>query len=161
MTKLAHTQKDKKQSDLNQLQQQLVALYQHAGKDERNAILGHIDWFLSFVSPETKDFWLDCQQKLKAIDKTSTPLFPLGSIYLTIGAREALEEADQMPVEFLAKHQSGDWGIVCENDRKENEFSLANGFRLLSAYKTSNDIKLWVITEAGRSSTTILLPSEY
>ena len=161
MTNLAQTHKDKKQSDLNQLQQQLIALYQKADRDERNAILGHINWFLSFVSPEAKDFWLECQQKLKAIDTTSTALFPLGSVYLTIGAREALEEANQMPVEFLAKHQSGDWGIVCEDDRKENEFSLANGFRLLSAYKTANETKLWLITEADRSSTTILLPSEY
>lgn len=161
MNNLAQTKIETKQSDLNQLQQQLIALYQKASRDERNAIIGHIEWFLSFVSPEAKTFWLECQQLLKAIDTTSTALFPLGSIYLTIGAREALEEAKQMPVEFLTKHQSGDWGLVCEDDRKENGFSLANGFRLLSAYKTVNDTKLWVITEADRGSTTILLPSEY
>ncbi|HEX8195317.1 MAG TPA: hypothetical protein VF571_03825 [Pyrinomonadaceae bacterium] len=161
MNNLAQTQKDTKQTDLNQLQEQMIALYQEAGIDERNAILGHLNWFLSFASPEAKNFWLDCQQKLKAIDTDSPALFPLGKIYLTIGAREAFEEGNQMPVEFLAKHQSGDWGLVCEDDRKENEFSLANSFRLLSAYKTANGTKLWVITEADRSSTTILVPSEY
>jgi len=88
-------------------------------------------------------------------------LFPLGRTFLTIGAEEALEESNQQPQEFLALHQSGNWGDVCESDKKENEFSLANGFRLLSAYKTANGTKLWVISEANRSSTTILLPSEY
>ncbi|HEX8195562.1 MAG TPA: hypothetical protein VF571_05065 [Pyrinomonadaceae bacterium] len=88
-------------------------------------------------------------------------LFTLGRIFLTIGAEEALEEANQQPQEFLALHQSGDWGNVCDDDKKENELSVKEGFRILSAYKTANDTKLWVITESDRSSTTILLPSEY
>jgi hypothetical protein len=88
-------------------------------------------------------------------------LFPLGRTFLTMGAEEALDESNQQPQDFLALHQIGDWGLVCESDKKENEFSLVNGFRLLSAYRTANDTKLWVITEANRSSTTILLPSEY
>ncbi len=88
-------------------------------------------------------------------------LFPLGEIYLTIGVQEALEESNQMPNEFLAKHQSGNWGLVCEDDKKENELSVKEGFRILSAYKTDRDVKIWVITEADRSSTTVLLPSEY
>lgn len=88
-------------------------------------------------------------------------LFSLGMTFLTIGANEALEESNQLPIEFLAKHQTGDWGIVCTEDRRENELSVKNGFRILSAYRTTNGTKLWVITEADRSSTTILLPSEY
>jgi hypothetical protein len=62
----------------------------------------------------------------------------------------------QQPGDFLARHVSGDWGDV-----KENELSLQHGFRLLSAYHTSAGDKLWVITEADRSSTCILLPEEY
>ncbi len=88
-------------------------------------------------------------------------LFPLGEIYLTIGVQEALEESNQMPNEFLAKHQSGNWGLVCEDDKKENELSVKEGFRILSAYKTDRDVKIWVITEADRNSTTVLLPGEY
>ncbi|MEJ7863171.1 MAG: hypothetical protein WKF90_16200 [Pyrinomonadaceae bacterium] len=88
-------------------------------------------------------------------------LFPLGEIYLTIGVQEALEESNQMPNEFLAKHQSGNWGLVCEDDRQENELSVKEGFRILSAYKTDRDVKIWVITEACRSSSTILLPDDY
>lgn len=88
-------------------------------------------------------------------------LFSLGGTFLTMGAEDVLEKSNQQAQEFLALHQSGDWGIVCDNDKQENDFSLANGFRLLSAYKTANGTKLWVITEADRSSTTILLPSEY
>ena len=88
-------------------------------------------------------------------------LFQLGQILLTIGAREALEESNQTAIEFLARHRSGDWGLVCEDDRQENELSVKEGFRILSAYKTKKGEKIWVITEADRSSTTILLPSEY
>jgi hypothetical protein len=88
-------------------------------------------------------------------------LFSLGRTFLTMGAQEALEESNQMPDEFLAKHQSGNWGTVCKDDWKENDFSVKEGFRILSAYKTTDGTKIYVITEADRSSTTILLPSEY
>lgn len=54
-----------------------------------------------------------------------------------------------------------DWGIVGKEDSKENDFSLANNFRLLSAYKSALSVKIWIISETDRSSTTILLPSEY
>jgi hypothetical protein len=56
---------------------------------------------------------------------------------------------------------SGDWGELSDEDVKENEFSLKEGLRLLSAYQTGKGQKIWIITEADRSSTTILLPSEY
>jgi hypothetical protein len=56
---------------------------------------------------------------------------------------------------------AGDWGDLSDDDRKENEFSLVHGFRLLSSYRLRNGVKLWVITEADRSSTTLLLPEEY
>ncbi|MDQ3712704.1 MAG: hypothetical protein M3388_10860 [Acidobacteriota bacterium] len=88
-------------------------------------------------------------------------LFPLGQVFLTIGAREALAESDQMPNEFLVRHQSGDYGDICEDDRRENELSVKEGFRILSSYKTSSGVKIWVITESDRSSTTCLLPSDY
>ena len=62
---------------------------------------------------------------------------------------------------LLARHLSGDWGEVCAEDAKENEFSLQHGFRLLSAYRLSDGTKIWIITEADRSATTFLLPEEY
>jgi hypothetical protein len=80
---------------------------------------------------------------------------------MTIGAREALEDSNELPITFLAKQQSGYWGIVGREDKQENEFSIKNGFRLLSAYMTTNSEKIWIITEADRSVTTILLPEEY
>jgi len=88
-------------------------------------------------------------------------LFPLGQIFLTVGAQNALEKSHQLPNEFLAKHQTGDWGMVCEDDRKENERAVTEGFRILSVYKTEKGEKLWIITEADRSSSTILKPDEY
>jgi hypothetical protein len=61
----------------------------------------------------------------------------------------------------LSRHLSGDWGDVCNEDRQENELSLREGFRLLSVYHASDGKKFWVITEADRSSTTVLLPEDY
>ena len=87
--------------------------------------------------------------------------FPLGQIVATPGALAALEEAGESPGTLLKWHVTGDWGEVDEHDRQENEFSVAHGFRLLSAYTVTNGTKLWIITEVDRSATTILLPSEY
>ena len=78
------------------------------------------------------------------------PNFPLGRIVATPGALQALQEANQNPFEFLERHQTGDWGEICEEDKSENEFSVRNGFRILSAYRTLHDVKVWVITEADR-----------
>jgi hypothetical protein len=89
------------------------------------------------------------------------PLFTLGHLIATPGAPAALEKAGQQPGDFLARHVSGDWGEVPSEDIKENELSLQHGFRLLSAYRTIEGDRIWVITEADRSSTCILLPEEY
>ena len=87
--------------------------------------------------------------------------FPLGRIVATPGALRALEEASQDPMEFLQRHQSGDWGELCEQDKRENVFSLKNGYRLLSAYSTRTNTKIWIITESDRSATRLILPHEY
>jgi hypothetical protein len=87
--------------------------------------------------------------------------FNLGQLVATPGALSALEESGQDAIEFVSRHASGDWGDLSEDDRNENEFSLAHGFRLLSSYKLRNGTKLWIISEADRSSTTLLLPNEY
>lgn len=92
---------------------------------------------------------------------TKPPLFPLGQIVATPGALAALEEAGDSPSRFLASHAAGIWGEVDEHDWKENDLSVKEGFRILSCYRTSKDQRIWIITEADRSSTCILLPEEY
>jgi len=87
--------------------------------------------------------------------------FPLGRLFLTQGATEALEEAGQSPQEFINRHSRLDRGELCEEDYRENLFSVDKALRIFSAYKTANGVKIWVITEADRSSTCCLLPSEY
>jgi len=89
------------------------------------------------------------------------PAFELGQIVATPGALAALKKAGQQPGEFLTRHINRDWGDLDEEDRKENEYGLEHGFRLLSAYKTNAGDRLWLITEADRSVTTLLLPEEY
>ena len=89
------------------------------------------------------------------------PAFELGQIVATPGALAALKKAGQQPGEFLTRHVHREWGDLDDEDRKENEYSLEHGFRLLSAYKTNAGDRLWIITEADRSVTTLLLPEEY
>ena len=87
--------------------------------------------------------------------------FPPGQIVATPGALDAFTAAGEEPLTYLARHLAGDWGEVCEEDAKENEFSVENGFRILSAYTLSTGVKIWILSEADRSATTVLLPSEY
>ncbi len=87
--------------------------------------------------------------------------FSLGSLVATPAALEALQSARQSPAEFLSRHASGDWGDVDATDRKLNNAAVKNGERILSAYKTKDGERIWIITEADRGSTCILLPEEY
>jgi hypothetical protein len=87
--------------------------------------------------------------------------FALGQTFITPGAQEALDIAGETAIQFLRRHISKDWGELSEEDVRENELALREGFRLLSSYRTSAGDKIWIITEADRSATTILLPSEY
>ena len=74
-------------------------------------------------------------------------LFPLGRIVATPGALQALEAAGQQPAQFLDRHVSGDWGELDEEDKRENEFSVREGFRIFSAYTTHAGEKIWIITK--------------
>ena len=90
-----------------------------------------------------------------------TPKFSLGQLVATPGALDALAESGQSPADFLSRHVRGDWGEVCDEDKQANDDALLHGERLLSAYQTLRSVKIWVITEADRSSTCILLPENY
>ena len=92
---------------------------------------------------------------------TIPELFPLGRIVATPGALEALTAAAVHPTALLARHAVGDWGELCDEDRRENEFSLNRGLRLLSSYRLPTGATVWLITESDRSATTLLVPSEY
>jgi hypothetical protein len=85
---------------------------------------------------------------------------PLGRVVATPGALKILLEAAEDPVRYLAHHASGDWGDLDNHDRRENELSLRHGWRLVSSYPVGEKT-IWIITEADRSVTTILLPEEY
>jgi len=85
---------------------------------------------------------------------------PLGRVVATPGALKLLTEARAHPFEYLARHATGDWGDLCAFDRRQNEIALRHGYRVLSSYPVGREC-VWVITEADRSFTTILLPTEY
>lgn len=85
--------------------------------------------------------------------------FSLGQTVITQNARDMLHPED-IPA-ALARHANGDWGNLSEADRRENDLSLEKGFRLLSSYEDRKGTKFWIITEADRSVTTVLLPEDY
>jgi hypothetical protein len=88
-------------------------------------------------------------------------LFDLGRIVATPGALQALAQASDDVRGYLFRHMLGDWGLVDEHDQRENDFSVQHGLRVVSHYKLSDGTDIWIITEADRSVTTVLLPGEY
>ncbi|QDT95257.1 hypothetical protein [Gimesia aquarii] len=98
--------------------------------------------------------------------KTTSPKFELGTVVATPGALEALEASSQSPNEFLKRHFQLEQGELCNEDHELNGDAVKDGSRILSAFKTSKGVKIWIITEAEdgnghRSATTLLLPEEY
>ena len=91
----------------------------------------------------------------------SQPLFSLGLVVATPGALNLLDQAGVDAEVLLRRHQSGDWGSVPPEDAEENRRSIGSGLRILSSYPLNESEQLWIITEADRSATTLLLPSEY
>lgn len=106
----------------------------------------------------------------EVISTAKSPRFNLGKIFFTPGVIEMIDLLKIDPFEFLCQHASGDWGSLCPEDMKANEDALRYGSRILSSYEvmtpmniegTTEPVKIWIITEADRSVTTMLLPSEY
>lgn len=85
--------------------------------------------------------------------------FPLGRLLMTPGAQEQVPPSEMM--QALRRHARGDWGDLEAEDRATNDRAVKAGERLLSSYKTRSGVKFWIITEADRSATTLLLPDEY
>jgi hypothetical protein len=96
---------------------------------------------------------------MKPIEPSTKPVFALGGIFATPGVLEAVQHVELTAA--LCRHASGDWGNVCQDDWKANEEALTEDLRLFSVYISSSGTKFWIITEADRSVTTLLLPSEY
>lgn len=90
----------------------------------------------------------------------ATPLFPLGLVLATPGVLNALVMAGQDPGELLERYQSGDWGDIPTADATENRRSVRYGWRILGAYRVGSQ-RIWILTEADRSSTCLLLPKDY
>ena len=100
------------------------------------------------------------EESYPGLEPAPKALFDMGQIVATPGALAELGRIERHPFQLLARHVEGNWGNLGEHDVKENEFSLANGYRLFSAYNIE-DARFYVITEWDRSVTTVLLPEEY
>lgn len=89
------------------------------------------------------------------------PLFECGALVFTAGIDELVRAGRIDPFHYFSRHVRGEWGDLCEEDMQANADALVNNFRLLSSYQIDPELKLWIITEADRSVTTLLLPEEY
>lgn len=100
---------------------------------------------------------------LKTDSPTATggPLFALGHLVATPYALRVLEALGMTPLPLLTRHIQGDWGDLDPADVQVNQEALQDGSRLFSSYTLRHDIKVWVITEADRSVTTVLMPDDY
>ena len=87
------------------------------------------------------------------------PKFSLGRIVMTESATQTLLHNDIATA--LLRHARGDWGDVCTEDRDANESALWDGLRLFSVYHDRKGVKFWIMTEADRNTTTVLLPADY
>ncbi|MFC1989797.1 hypothetical protein ACFLVW_04480 [Chloroflexota bacterium] len=88
----------------------------------------------------------------------------MGRLLMTRGVNDLVAEDEtfaKFVMSSLTRHRRGDWGNLTDEDIQENELSLKEGYRLLSAYEAEGLPKIWIITEADRSATTILFPDEY
>jgi len=120
-------------------------------------------------SPAETDAWMlarlsaRCAEREAAQGEDRTagkPKVPLGAVYVTPGIVETFGEDFAEVLAALRRHENGDWGAVCDEDAAENDSALTFGERILSAYETEHGT-IWIITEADRSATTVLLPAEY
>ena len=122
--------------------------------DLLNSAIGEVNWH-----EIAEAFLAGNQEVTPKTQPAKTPAFHSGQFAV---ARRAF---DTLPPEEIAtalsRHLAGDWGDVCEEDRQENKLSLKEGFRLFSVYHAADGTKFWIITEADRSATTVLLPEEY
>lgn len=91
--------------------------------------------------------------------ETRRASFGLGQTLMTPGARDALDPEDILLA--MRRHARGDWGDCCKDDQAANDLALMEGSRLFSVYHDRFGTKFWIITEADRSATTVILPSEY
>lgn len=89
------------------------------------------------------------------------PRLPLGRLIATPAALRALQLADVSAYHLVNRHARHDWGDLCEADRQQNDMAVINSARVLSSYTLSKHIQVWIITEADRAVTTVLLPNEY
>jgi hypothetical protein len=88
-------------------------------------------------------------------------LFPLGDLVATPGALTALKKNGVIPLRLLSRHMRADWGDISPDDAAANADAVGTGARLLSSYTLPDRARIWIITEADRSATTLLLPEEY
>ena len=106
---------------------------------------------------------------------SNAPRFALGQMVATPGALELLEQSGFSALALISRHVHGDWGDCCDEDKATNELSVQKGMRVMSVYrlvdaerlqqtpldKRSSLPTVWIITEADRSVTTLLLPEDY
>ncbi len=123
---------------------------------EENQVLSRA---LQTAIADIQEAWHAQNQSDDDEEEVTLDLFSLGVVVETPGAKESIDQ--EKKAEALGRHRQGDWGDMCDEDKQSNARALVDGTRLLSCYSSADGLMFWIITEADRSVTTILLPEEY
>ncbi|MBT2375316.1 hypothetical protein [Pseudomonas fluorescens] len=100
---------------------------------------------------------MDC----KDLGQSSNPKFSLGALIFSATVDRLVRKGKLDPMPLLHRHLCGDWGEMCDQDKALNDDALKSHYRLFSAYEVPPHYRVWIITEADRSATTVLLPEDY
>lgn len=109
---------------------------------------------------ETEYRWFEVPEGFHEKSNTVNSKFELGRMVITANANKELDIPSVLQI-LLARYMQGDWGNLCESDKQLNDSALKYGDRIFASYTDANDRKFWIITEADRSATTVLLPEDY
>lgn len=113
----------------------------------------------NYSQTEVDGYLANVLRRTAHLSTDPVPKFSLGQTVATPAALETIARSEILAA--LGRHSQGDWGDLDEHDHQENKLALEQGARLLSVYYTQDGTKFWVITEADRSVTTVLLPEDY
>ncbi len=132
----------------------------HIVQNRLNVVLVDVSEIKENGKKEAEHRWFEIPEDFHEKNNTENSKFELGRMVITANAKKELDMLSVLQI-LLVRYMQGDWGNLCESDKHLNDSALKYGDRIFASYTDANDRKFWIITEADRSATTVLLPEDY
>lgn len=133
---------------------------EHVVQNELKVVLVDISEINENGEQKKEYRWFEVPEGFQSKGNSDSGKFELGIVLVTANANRKLDIASVMQI-LLERYMNCDWGNLCETDKRSNEKALKYGDRIFASYTDANAVKFWIITEADRSATTVLLPEDY